>query len=59
MNVAPKTMGFSTPIIMLTSKNDISDIEEALGSGANEYVLKPFTKEILLDKLNFVLREVA
>ena len=31
-----------TPIMMLTSRNDISDVELALKAGANDYITKPF-----------------
>ncbi len=39
------------PVIMMTSKNQLSDIQEMLASGAKEYVMKPFTKDIILDKI--------
>ena len=48
------------PVIMVTSKNDINDITKLLETGANEYVMKPFTKDILFEKIAQVLgREVA
>lgn len=40
-----------TPIIMLTSKNDVNDISSVLTKGASEYIMKPFTKDIILEKL--------
>lgn len=43
------------PVIMLTSKNDPKDIESMLIAGASEYIMKPFTPEILTDKLATVL----
>lgn len=47
-------------VVMVTSKNDVSDITKMLEAGANEYVMKPFTKDILFDKIaNVVGREVA
>lgn len=45
----------ASPIIMLTSKNDPNDISMMLNKGAAEYVLKPFTKDIILEKINSVL----
>lgn len=49
-----------TPIVMVTSKNDPSFITRALEKGAAEYVMKPFDKDILFDKLEMVLgRKVA
>lgn len=47
--------GIVVPVIMLTSKNLPEDIGLALSTGANEYVMKPFTKDILIEKLESVL----
>lgn len=38
-------------VVMCTTQNEISDISAALDAGANEYVMKPFTEEILREKL--------
>lgn len=46
-----KSMGIKTPVIMLTSKNDMTDIAGMLDKGASEYVLKPFTRDIILEKI--------
>lgn len=55
-----RALGNDTPIIMVTSKNDLEDVGKALEEGANEYVMKPFTKEILQEKILSVTgREVA
>lgn len=37
------------PIVFMSSKNQEEDIKEAFDSGGNDYLLKPFTKEKLLD----------
>lgn len=50
-----RAMGVTAPIIMLTSKNDVADIARMLEAGAAEYVLKPFTSDILREKLDSVL----
>ncbi len=39
------------PIIMLTSKNQVSDLIEGLSSGANDYLTKPFSKNELLARV--------
>ena len=39
------------PVIMVTTEAEVDQMMLALEAGANEYVMKPFTKEILLDKL--------
>jgi two-component system chemotaxis response regulator CheY len=45
----------SQVILMMTSKNSLNNIIEALDKGANDYMMKPFTKDILLGKINSVL----
>jgi two-component system chemotaxis response regulator CheY len=43
--------GGAKPIVVLcTTENDIAYITEAIGAGANEYVLKPFNREIVQAK---------
>ena len=42
-------------VIMVTSKNDMNDITKMLQAGASEYIMKPFTKDILFDKMSQVL----
>lgn len=41
----------SMVVVMVTAQADINHIVEALEAGANEYVMKPFTKDILRGKL--------
>jgi two-component system chemotaxis response regulator CheY len=36
---------------MVTTETEVDQMVKALAAGANEYVMKPFTKEILADKL--------
>lgn len=38
-------------IVMVTTENEMGKIVEAMTLGANEYIMKPFTKEILEEKL--------
>jgi two-component system, chemotaxis family, chemotaxis protein CheY len=38
-------------LLMVTSVNQIESIVEALEAGADEYIMKPFTKEALAEKL--------
>jgi two-component system chemotaxis response regulator CheY len=33
------------------TENDIAQVTEAIGAGANEYLIKPFDKEIVQTKL--------
>jgi len=39
------------PVVMVTTKNNMEDISRVLGIGAREYIMKPFTREILLEKI--------
>ena len=39
------------PVLMVTTKNNPDDIVKVLELGAVEYMLKPFTKDILIDKI--------
>ncbi len=43
------------PILMITTMAAKEDIVEALKSGVNNYIVKPFTPETLKEKLNQVL----
>jgi two-component system chemotaxis response regulator CheY len=37
-------------VIFCTSMNDMTSIQAAMSSGANEYIMKPFDKEVLKTK---------
>jgi len=39
------------PLRMVASETEISQMAKALEAGANEYVMKPFTKDVIVDKL--------
>lgn len=43
-------------IIMLTAKSEDSDVVRGLELGADDYVTKPFSREVLLARINAVLR---
>jgi two-component system chemotaxis response regulator CheY len=42
------------PLMMVTTETEMSQMTTALEAGANEYVMKPFTKEIITDKLRLL-----
>jgi DNA-binding response OmpR family regulator len=48
--------GLAIPIIMLTAKSQESDVVLGLNLGADDYVAKPFSVEILLARVNACLR---
>jgi len=39
------------PVIMVTTETEMSQVLRALEAGANEYLMKPFTKVAVLEKL--------
>jgi two-component system chemotaxis response regulator CheY len=41
-------------LVMVTTESEISQVNKALEAGANEYVMKPFTKEVIAEKLNLL-----
>ncbi len=42
---------FSVVVVMVTTETELDQMAAALESGANEYVMKPFTRDILIEKL--------
>lgn len=38
-------------IMMVTTETSMSHVQQALEAGANEYLMKPFTKELLMEKM--------
>ena len=51
-----RSEGVWTPIIMLTAKDGDWDQVEALDTGADDYVTKPFSFHVLLARIRSVLR---
>jgi two-component system chemotaxis response regulator CheY len=43
--------GTSPIVVFCTTENDVGHITEALNAGANEYIMKPYDREILEAKL--------
>lgn len=44
----------SVKVVMVTTETEIQHMMSALEAGANEYIMKPFTKDILREKLELV-----
>lgn len=53
--IRPRT---ETPVIMVTAKVDESEILEGLKLGADDYITKPFSLKILVQKVKTILRRV-
>jgi two-component system chemotaxis response regulator CheY len=45
----------SLKVIMVTTEAELGHMASALEAGADEYVMKPFTKEILREKLALIV----
>lgn len=48
----------SIPIILLTAKGQITDIEKGFKSGADAYVVKPFSPARLIEKVEEIFEKV-
>jgi two-component system chemotaxis response regulator CheY len=44
----------SMMVVMVTTETELDQMAAALEAGANEYVMKPFTKDILVEKLQLL-----
>lgn len=38
-------------LMMVTTETEMENVVRALAAGANEYVMKPFTRDVIVDKL--------
>jgi two-component system, chemotaxis family, chemotaxis protein CheY len=41
-------------IVMVTTETESEQVSRAMNAGANEYVMKPFTKDVLVAKLSML-----
>lgn len=41
-------------LMMVTTETEMAQVVKALEAGANEYVMKPFTKEMIYEKLSLM-----
>ncbi len=44
----------SLKVVMVTTETELDNMTSALEAGADEYVMKPFTKDIIREKLELV-----
>jgi two-component system, chemotaxis family, chemotaxis protein CheY len=47
--------GANVPVLMVTTRSVREDILAAIESGVNNYIVKPFTPQVLKDKIDQVL----
>jgi len=50
-----RARGITTPILMVTTEAEKSNVVTAIQAGANNYLIKPFTKDDLQDKVKQLL----
>jgi two-component system chemotaxis response regulator CheY len=43
-----------TKIVMVTTETALAEMTHALAAGADEYIMKPFTAEVIADKLRLL-----
>ena len=41
-------------MVMVTTETESSQVVRALAAGANEYIMKPFSRDVLVDKLSML-----
>ena len=41
-------------VMMVTTETEMAEMAKALGAGADEYVMKPFTREVILEKIEIL-----
>jgi DNA-binding response OmpR family regulator len=46
----------STPIIMLSGSEEKADLDRGFEAGANDYILKPFSSQELIDRVGTILQ---
>lgn len=53
-----RELASKTPIIFLTAKSMEEDVKEGFKSGADDYITKPFSMEVLLMRIQAIMRRV-
>lgn len=48
-------LSIQTPVCMMTSRNSMDDITLMVNKGVKEYLIKPFTQDILVSKIETVV----
>lgn len=43
------------PILMVTTRSEAEDVKEALQAGADSYIVKPFTPQVLKEKIDSIV----
>ncbi len=56
---ALRAKGSTTPILMVTTRSVREDIVAAVEAGVNNYIVKPFTPQVLKEKIDQLLASPA
>jgi len=59
MVTAMRELDKTTPIIMVTTEAEKPRIIEAIKAGVNNYVIKPFTPDALIQKIDETLKKAT
>ena len=51
--------GHTVPILMVTTRSSREDIVAAVEAGINNYILKPFTPQVLKEKIDLLLQDAV
>jgi two-component system chemotaxis response regulator CheY len=54
-----RASGAKVPIIMITTEAEKSRVIEVIKAGVSDYVIKPFTAEMLREKIEKVMGQIA
>ena len=54
-----RKQGNKTPIIFVTTENEKTRVSQAIKAGVNNYVVKPFTPEILRERIIETMAKVT
>src|SRR5882724_1147623 len=54
-----RASGVRTPILMLTARDSVPDIVRGLDMGADDYLTKPFSFEVLTARLRVIARRIS
>lgn len=47
------------PILIISSNDEKEDVQKALRAGVNDYIVKPFTAEVLKNKIESILKKIS
>lgn len=54
-----RSVGVRNPILMLTARDSVQDIVQGLDVGADDYLTKPFSFEVLTARLRVIARRIG